>query len=1217
MLRRPPGEGRLVAEQQRNSKVFLTLAGLLLTSWLPLADAQPQHSLRHQQPPVANILRKQDDDLQGHQESPFESERVIGKLPATISQTSTARKSTFDSIDGLQNAVTTIRNHDGNSNQFRSRPNHHKDHKNTNTEPYDASALATVALEHHSVRAPKSPRQLSSVLAGAGLSSPQSARSLERWEVEDFVLLATVDGHIYAVNKESGEERWRLDSEYPAVETIHNRPNKSSGDDDYHPIHDYIWAVEPTQDGPVYVYKSSGVGAGLTSTGWTMKKIVEELSGRAQTDPPVVYTGDKKTEVVTVDAATGRIKKWFGGQMGHAVDQTCSRPNDLVDMDNGECSNTGTIALVRTEYTVSIHREDDGRLLATLKYREWAPNTFDSDLHQQYQKTQLSEYYTSRHDGTLYALSSEMDGYPGKALRLSVPVARVFDVRRPRDVPKGSNPELVLLPQPTPPFSDSAQARSRSSSIFLNQTWSGSWYAMSGLSYPLMVDAPAAQVSRDRISWDGDRISDEAYVGRVLAGNHVLGNVPEDVDHLYGTQLPPMLPLLGLPMSDTDDDENDSVQALVLNAEYDLSIVEKVLTLPETTAAYVKEFFFNPVFYVMLAAGLIYYLKALKAGQQATGRGISSGLSPSLRPPLLNKVNDASPMRGDLGSAADEAIVNNVPGLSLEDPVADKQTPAVAAAEEAARIELPTAEPQVVGIDSPEKKDKMPRKRGTRGGKKHKKKSKQDPSQSQDDKVTPSDDGPSSDQIIKIMNLGKEPGLQPNVKTIPGDPEDLSSGFVINGLQVNTDEQLGTGSNGTLVFSGKFHGRSVAVKRMLGAFYDIASQETKLLLESDTHQNVIQYFALHEDRTFLYIALERCDASLSDIVEKPHMHRSLAQAGERDIPNVLLQIANGLSHLHSLRIVHRDLKPQNILVTMTKEGKPRLVVSDFGLCKKLDGIQSSFGATTAHAAGTSGWRAPELLLDDDARDMSTSMASSHSHSESSQLVSSDVMPNRRATRAIDIFSLGLVFFYVLTKGLHPFDCGDRYMREVNIRKGQSNLEPLDVLGDFAFEAKDLIRSMLSLDPRSRPTTVEVMAHPFFWGPKKRLTFLCDISDHFEKEQRDPPSEALQTLESYARVVTHGDFLKVLTKEFVDSLGKQRKYTGSRLLDLLRALRNKWNHREDMTDALKKSVGITYEDYLGYWTRRFPNLLVICSEIIYDLGLQDAVRFKEYFEPMRP
>lgn len=324
---------------------------------------------------------------------------------------------------------------------------------------------------------------------------------------------------------------------------------------------------------------------------------------------------------------------------------------------------------------------------------------------------------------------------------------------------------------------------------------------------------------------------------------------------------------------------------------------------------------------------------------------------------------------------------------------------------------------------------------------------------------------------------------------------------------------------------------------------------------------------------------------------------------------MLYQITNGINHLHQLRIVHRDLKPQNILVNMDKNERPRLLVSDFGLCKKLEGGQSSFGATTGRAAGTSGWRAPELLVDDDRE-----LAEASINSGSGTILNGDMTSGRRATRSIDIFSLGLVFFYVLTNGQHPFDCGDRYMREVNIRKGNYNLTPLDVLGDFAAEAKDLVSSMLNDDPKQRPNTREVMAHPFFWSAKKRLAFLCDVSDHFEKEIRDPPSRHLQELEAHASDVIQGDFLKRLPPLFVESLGKQRKYTGTRLLDLLRALRNKKNHYEDMTDALKKMVGPLPEGYLAFWTFRFPELLLACWNIVWDVGWEATDRFREYYEP---
>ncbi|KAK8075943.1 IRE protein kinase [Apiospora phragmitis] len=1161
MWRRPPGEGRLVAEQ-RKAKVLLALAVFVLP-WLTLVDAQQQQkqqSLQYQQPQVANILR---GDAASRQHQP----RV-------------RRQAEYDGQEDGVNVAQSSRVKKPSRNQSKQppTPNDYPGNKNNNPASYDASALATVAPDTP-VRASNSPRQLSSVLAGAGLSSLHYARSLGRWEVEDYVLLATVDGHLYAVNKESGDERWHLEVEQPAVETIHHRPNNTLLEDySYHPLDDHVWAVEPTQHGPVYLWQPSGPNAGLNPTGFTMKQLVDDLGPYAVPNPPVVYTGDKKTTMVSVDAATGRVLKWFG-QSGSQVDQgtTCFRPNGLVDSSSEACTSTGIITLSRTEYTVSIHRQDDGRALATLRYTEWGPNSYDQDLHRQYTTTQNGRYITTGHNGKVF--NYDGNGVESSmSLQFSVPVARVFDVARPGDAPQGSNPELVLLPQPIPPTRNDEDGIARASSIFLNRTESGGCF-------------------------------DDAFVNEALVGKHQLGHIHGA--HRTGRMSWPQ-PLPALPQEpEFPDDENSSNSSLatVPDDGSDLAtIVEKVKTLPEYAYARVRDFFTNPILFVLVMAATIWYINGSHPIRN----------SPKYEAPTITpSVKSDKVITEGVGQLPNIDAPTQAVAREAQAPK-DESNPADAAAglEEGA-VAAPNgglqagADPQqpVAAPESPEKKKKKAH-RGTRGGAKHKKK-KQEQAQSQDEKSQQSDHGPTQEDINQIKHIPQETHLQPNVKSVVDDPRDISAtGFeTTNGLRVNLDDQLGMGSNGTVVYSGTFHMREVAVKRMLAVFYDIAYQETQLLLE------IIQYYAFHQENAFLYIALERCHASLADIVDKPHMHRELARAGELDIPNVLLQIANGLSHLHNLRIVHRDLKPQNILVTMTKDGRPRLVVSDFGLCKKLDGAQSSFGATTAHAAGTSGWRAPELLLDDDAREGSASMSSSHS--ESSQLISSGLMPNRRATRAIDIFSLGLVFFYVLTKGCHPFDCGDRYMREVNIRRGQLNLQPLDILGDFAYEAKDLIRIMLLPEPRDRPNIREVMAHPFFWDAKKRLTFLCDVSDHFEKEVRDPPSEALSTLEHYAPRICRGDFLKALTKDFVESLGKQRKYTGTRLLDLLRALRNKWNHREDMSEALRKSVGTSHEEYLGYWSRRFPDLLATCYEVIWVLDLQEAVRFKEYFEPMKP
>ncbi|KAI1273423.1 hypothetical protein F5Y07DRAFT_257265 [Xylaria sp. FL0933] len=1199
MLRRPPQEGRLVPPQRA---VFLALA-VLLIPWLNLVDAQqqqqqvPRHRSLAQPPRFVNYIKDGaiDVDAPGRRGLPHlrQEAPLVGQNQAAPKLSTTKPKNYVRSRGSGNSMVAT-----------RQDPN---DTPSLN----DASALATLAPAKP-VRAPNSPRQMPSILAGSGLSSLQSARSLENWEVEDYILLATVDGHLYAADRESGDERWHLQVEQPVVETIHYRPNNSSPQErhsrDRHPLDDYVWAIEPSNNGAVYVWTPSHYGAGLMSTGYTMKQLVDELGHYASSDPPVVYTGHKKNTLITVDADTGRVLKWFG-QAGSQVDQsrTCFPPSSrLLDTDNEECSNGGSITLSRTEYTVDIHRQDDGRDIATLKYAEWGPNNFDSDLHRQYRSPPDNRYFTSQHDGRVYAIA-----YPSSttsfALDFTVPVARVFDVARPLDAPPGSNPELVLLPQPLPPALDEESAWARSHSVFLNQTESGSWYAMSGRSYPLVVDGPIAQVNR-RNSWESEVLLDDAHLSAALVGVHTLGDGIGMAD--WSSAMPPTLPSESFADSELGETVSGDPVAMTPELETELpQIVEKVITLPRHAAYWVFDLFTNPLVLCIILYVLCYNAKrwwdSFKKEQKS---------STSVEPSTLDKETHA-PV-SDESSPFDPNTDEAKPTLQdAKKPTSDQETqPIVAPFDPEIIPALAGQEEQPGEPDSPEKKKKAHR--GRRGGVKHRKGAK---------KQRDAADGSSGNGLAEadgsipgIQNIGVPPKLEPNITTTANDPEDISGPIInIGGIEVNQECQLGMGSNGTVVFAGKFHGRDVAVKRMLTQFWDIATQETQLLLESDHHPNVIRYYAMSKNDSFLYIALELCQASLSDIVDRPHQFPELARAGEMDLPRILLQVANGLSFLHELRIVHRDLKPQNILVTMGRDGRPRLLVSDFGLCKKLEGGQSSFGATTAHAAGTSGWRAPELLLDDDARESSNmSMSSIHSDS-SSQLVSADVMPNRRATRAIDIFSLGLVFFYVLTKGLHPFDCGDRYMREVNIRKGQFSLKPLEVLGDVAYEAKALIETMLRADPRARPTAKDVMSHPFFWSPKEQLAFLCDVSDHFELEPRDPPSPALTVLEDCAPQVCRGDFLKVLPKEFVESLGKQRKYTGTRFLDLLRALRNKRSHYGDMSDALKKMVGPIPEGYLGFWTRRFPNLLIICCTVIYKLNLEELDNFQEYFKPRRP
>lgn len=333
----------------------------------------------------------------------------------------------------------------------------------------------------------------------------------------------------------------------------------------------------------------------------------------------------------------------------------------------------------------------------------------------------------------------------------------------------------------------------------------------------------------------------------------------------------------------------------------------------------------------------------------------------------------------------------------------------------------------------------------------------------------------------------------------------------------------------------------------------------------------------------------------------------------------LYQIASGVRHLHSLRLIHRDIKPQNILIAYPKKNQtngPRLVIADFGLCRELQDNASTLAATAGNA-GTVGWKAPEIIGQPRPGFGTQSSTQNESNSGSA---TGDESAQRGVKRAVDIFSLGCVFFYVLTNGAHPFDSenGDvgHVEREINIKKWDGpRLDQLSQWGDATEEPRQLIEWMLSKQPENRPTAAQVMNHPFFWSDAKRLNFLCDVSDHFEREIREPPSHDLSILEDIAstRNVHRGDFLAQLDKCFIDSLGKQRKYTGDRMLDLLRALRNKKNHYADMDEFTQRRVGDLPSGYLSYWMRRFPGLLMACYDTVRGCGLEGDARFRSYLE----
>uniref|UniRef100_A0AAR2JF08 non-specific serine/threonine protein kinase n=1 Tax=Pygocentrus nattereri TaxID=42514 RepID=A0AAR2JF08_PYGNA len=326
---------------------------------------------------------------------------------------------------------------------------------------------------------------------------------------------------------------------------------------------------------------------------------------------------------------------------------------------------------------------------------------------------------------------------------------------------------------------------------------------------------------------------------------------------------------------------------------------------------------------------------------------------------------------------------------------------------------------------------------------------------------------------------------------------------------------------------GHFDGRRVAVKRILPECVEFAEREVQLLRESDEHPNVIRYFCTERDRQFTYIAIELCAATLQQYVEDP-----VCPYTTLDPVTLLEQTMCGLNHLHSLNIVHRDLKPRNILLSLPGVlGRVRAVISDFGLCKKLPDGRHSFSLRSG-IPGTEGWIAPELLVN---------------------------APKGNPTSAVDVFSAGCVFYYVVSRGQHPF--GDTLRRQANILSGAYSLEHF---------MEDIHGLCLCIPPP-----------PFFC--------LSDVSDRIEKEPAD--SAIVVRLETAGRSVVRTNWRMHISAPLQADLRKFRTYKGNSVRDLLRAMRNKKHHYHELPPEVQTALGEVPEGFVGYFTSRFPRLLL--------------------------
>ncbi|EPQ51887.1 hypothetical protein GLOTRDRAFT_80895 [Gloeophyllum trabeum ATCC 11539] len=1076
-----------------------------------------------------------------------------------------------------------------------------------------------------------------------------SASEEERLQALDIVLLASVDGKFHALNRTNGAVLWSMSGSSsssapaalsPLVRTTHADHDPDLTDDE---AYQEQYIIEP-QSGDIYVMVSPT--SPLQRLHFSMAQLVDMSPFSFSTEDRKVFVGKKETSLLLIELETGKIKATLNSECPwDPLDFTASDPVD-IDLDELEeeamhrdVSVPTEVFIGRTDYHLSIYTRPSSSsgkpVVQNLSFSTYGPNNQDVALQARYRRTPDDLYIQSLPDGKTIAWKTrdadETDRNRGLespwAHRVtSNPIVAVFDVLKSS---KRTHPFVLLQPQ-LKLYEDGQPLPNRDAAYVGLVEETGSLFAMTPEHYPLVA------------------FSDVNHIQPLLSIDPPADrDLPTDVDEV--TRRRELAKLLRMCREGSTDRRClTGVRALEsdrrsrLSRLLDESPAEFLLPGPGSGAARNTQALQEPAVpanasvaevhdpWIWQAGGwtsiaaliplFVFAHRYLRRRRRSKVKGAPTSSPPSAAGTISGAATQVA-VKGPLADLPDSADVSSAP-----------QQPPLGNGEKAEGLDaLTSSVKDGVTADEggdAEESDKegdgaIPGKRKTTRRKRGKKKKgnaqnaapDEGDIEEQDQRDSKASAPPGEEQRLDTARQNGDVDAGPTTLILPATLKPV--GAATQSLVVS-DEILGFGSHGTVVFRGSLQGRAVAVKRLLRDFVTLASREVSILQESDDHPNVIRYYYQEAHSNFLYIALELCPASLADIIEQPDQFRDIAISF--DPKRALREITSGLRHLHSLKIVHRDIKPQNILVSTAKKmsGKApahRMLISDFGLCKKLDVDQTSFLPTAggAMAVGTVGWRAPEILRGEVKLDEALSDSQSQSSRGSVGTPNSDTFTAKptRLTKAVDIFALGCLFYYVLTNGSHPF--GDRFERESNILRNVKSLDGLDRFGEEGAEAANLIGMMLHPEASERPDTGTCLLHPYFWDAGRRLTFLQDASDRFEIMCREPRDPNLVELEKDAVSVVGNDWPSRLDKTFVENLGKFRKYNKGSVQDLLRALRNKKHHYQDLPEHVKRTMGGMPEGFLHYFTRRFPQLFLHVHGIVATSPLRDESMFRSYFE----
>jgi len=252
-------------------------------------------------------------------------------------------------------------------------------------------------------------------------------------------------------------------------------------------------------------------------------------------------------------------------------------------------------------------------------------------------------------------------------------------------------------------------------------------------------------------------------------------------------------------------------------------------------------------------------------------------------------------------------------------------------------------------------------------------------------------------------------------------------------------EKLGEGNFGT-TYRAKLinNGTVVALKipKHATAFSTDDVRELNALMGLHKHPNLLEFIGIVSiEGKVCVITAFYARGSLDKL------HHKIDMVKEKRFLRIVRDVASGLKAFHDQNMIHRDLACRNLL--MKSDGV--VVIADYGLTQKVEVDKDYYMQHTSTLPWA--WTAPESLR------------------------------TRRFTTKSDIYSIGVAFWEILTKGKYPHGKRNVSILENHparqIATGELKLEiPGDSKASDA--SRELVYSCLSFEPAARPSAYELL-----------------------------------------------------------------------------------------------------------------------------------------------